>query len=117
MSKTKGQRYKDCDFPDCPEKGRVLARMSGIEIAYCPTHRKKYGERIVSALINSRFNYKLSNFLTEVRTKIFMSDDILSEESGSKLKAYVIQKSVELDEILKWADENEAEFSDKDELK
>ena len=104
------QRYKECEFPGCIQKGRILARMGKTELAYCPKHRKKYGERIINALINSRFNYKLSRFLTEIKTDIFMGGDVLSVESGSKLKSYILNKSVELDNLIRWGEENDAHF-------
>jgi hypothetical protein len=108
MDSSRGQRSKTCDIIGCEEKGRILATLGGtIEIAYCPKHRKKYGERIINALINSCFNYKLTNFLTEVKTDIFMGSNILSEESAIKLKAYIIDKTVELEKVLDYAEKND----------
>jgi hypothetical protein len=106
-STLKGQRSRTCDIVGCEEKGRVLARMGTIEICYCPKHRKKYGERIINALVDSIFNYRLSNFLTEIKQKIFWSDDILSEDSARKLKEYILSKTAELEELEKYAAENE----------
>ena len=103
-----GQRSKQCDIVNCKEMGRILARMGTIEIAYCPKHRKKYGERIIDALINSRFNYMLTNFLSEVKGDIFMSDDFLCPQCSQKMKDYVIAKTVELEKIIDYAEENEA---------
>lgn len=105
-----GQRSKECCITGCDKKGRVLARMGTIELAYCPKHRKKYGERIINALINSRFNYKLTNFLTDVKTKIFMSDEFFCEGGAEKLKEYIIEKTEELEAILEYQEENAAEL-------
>ena len=113
MVKKNGQRSKTCDISGCNEKGRVLATLGGIDIAYCPKHRKRYGERIIDALINSRFNYKLTNFLTEVKTEIFMNDDFFCEACGSKLKYYIISKTEELEAILKFQYENDAGLDEK----
>lgn len=109
---TRGQRSKTCDMIGCEEKGRILAHMGNIDIAYCPTHRKKYGERIINALINSRFNFKLTNFLSGVKKDIFMSDNMFCEECASKLKTYVIDKSDELDNIIEYQEENDAVFDE-----
>ena len=70
-NKKEGQRHKTCEIVGCEEKGRILAILGNIDLAYCPHHRKKYGERIINALINSCFNYKLTSFLAE--TKNFQS--------------------------------------------
>jgi len=112
MSDSRGQRSKKCDMVGCEEQGRVLARMGTIEIAYCPRHRKKYGERIINALINSRFNYKLTNFLSDVKTNVFMSDEMFCEHCGSKLKTYILDKTSELEEILEFQEENDAQFAE-----
>ena len=103
----RGQRTKVCMANGCTERGRVLANLGGIEIAYCPKHRKKYGERIIDALINSVFNYKLTNFLTEIKTDIFMDDEFLCEACGSKLKMYIIDKTAELEGVLEYATKND----------
>ena len=42
---------------------------------------------------------------------------ILNEESEIKLKAYILSKSLELDGILKWQEENDAHNGEDDELK
>jgi len=116
MSLHKGQRSKICDIVGCEEKGRVLAKLSdNIEIAYCPKHRKRYGERIINALINSCFNYKLTNFLIEVRSDIFMGSNILSEDSAKNLKNYVLEKTVELENLLEYAKNNDIKNLPKDE--
>lgn len=104
---TKGQRSKECDIIGCNEKGRVLARMGTVEICYCPKHRKRYGERIINALINSIFNNRLSNFLSDIKHDIFWSDKILSEKSAKKLKEYVLEKTSELEELERYAKDNE----------
>jgi len=103
----RGQRSKTCDVIGCEKKGRVLANLGGIPICYCPTHRKKYGERIINALINSVFNYKLTNFLSDVKKDIFMSKDFLSEESAKKIKAYILTKTKELEELEAYAEKND----------
>lgn len=104
----KGQRKKKCDINGCEKYGRSLATMGDIEIAYCPYHRKKYGERIINALINSLFNYKLSNFLLSVKTDIFMDDVFLCDECKVKLKKYIISKTEEMEETLKYQKDNDA---------
>ena len=114
---SRGQRSKTCNISGCNERGRVLARFGRTEIVYCPKHRKKYGERIINALINSVFNYKLTNFLTEVKTKIFMKDDFLCEACGSKMKAYIIDKTVELEEITQYAEDNDISSMEVEQLK
>jgi len=107
----KGQRSKPCDIVGCDKNGRVLAKLGGIEISYCPVHRKKYGERIINALINARFNYKLTNFLTEVKTEIFMNDEFFCEACGSNLKNYIISKTNELEAIVKFQEDNNASYN------
>jgi len=109
---TRGQRSKLCDMIGCEDHGRILAKMGTIEISYCPKHRKKYGERIVNALINARFNFKLTNFLSGVKKDIFMSDSMFCEECASKVKSYVVEKSSELDAILEFQEENDASFDE-----
>ena len=104
---SRGQRSRLCDVVGCEAKGRILANLGGMPISYCPKHRKKYGERIINALVNSVFNYKLSNFLSNVKTDIFMSDDFLSEESSKKIKDYIITKTSELEDLLKYAEDND----------
>lgn len=113
-SKKEGQRHKTCNVIGCEKKGRILANLGGIEVAYCPHHRKKYGERIINALINSCFNYKLTNFLTETKKEIFMNDDFLCKECGQKLKEYIIKKTTELEELIKYADDNDAKIAEED---
>jgi hypothetical protein len=111
-TKTDGQRSKVCDINGCQNKGRILAKLGGIEIAYCPEHRKKYGERIINALINSCFNFKLTNFLTEIKTEIFMGDNIFCMECNQKLKDYIIEKTEELENMLIYAEENDAKIAE-----
>ena len=110
MVSSKGQRGKECDVSNCTEHGRILAKLGTIDIAYCPRHRKKYGERIINALINSRFNYKLSNFLSVFKKDIFMNDEMFCDECGNKLKSYIISKTEELENILEFQEENDAKF-------
>lgn len=107
MDDKRGQRAKKCDYLGCNEYGRTLATLGGNEIAYCPKHRKKYGERIINALINSSFNYKLTNFLTEVKTEIFFGSNLLGIECGSNVRSYILNKTEELDSILDYAETNE----------
>ena len=110
----RGQRSKTCDIINCTNKGRVLANIGGVEIAYCPMHRKKYGERIINALINSCFNYKLTNFLAEIKTEIFFGSEILDEACGSRLKNYILTKTTELELITEYAEDNEIKNFDLD---
>ncbi len=107
VDNSKGQRYKTCDIIGCEEQGRVLAKLGHIDIAYCPKHRKKYGERIIDALINSKFNYKLTNFLSEIKGDVFFSDDMFCEECSLKLKNYFISKTAEMEKLLEYAEEND----------
>ena len=104
---TRGQRSKKCDISNCPDMGRVLARMGKTEIAYCPKHRKLYGERIVNALINSVFNYRLTNFLSSVKVRIFLSDDFLCPICATKMKTFIIEKTEELEKLEDYHEENE----------
>ncbi len=110
----RGQRCRTCNIKGCDKKGRVLANLGGIEIAYCPEHRKKYGERIVNALINALFNFKLTNYLADVKAKIFMSPDFFCESCGQKLKDYIIDKTEELEKIIDYAEENDAHVAPED---
>lgn len=103
----RGQRTKKCDIIGCQEMGRILATLGGIEISYCAKHRKKYGERIIDAMINSLFNYKLTNFLTSVKKEIFFNKECLCKDCGIKLSSYIIEKTTELENILDFAEENE----------
>ncbi|MFW6002608.1 MAG: hypothetical protein ACOCQD_04645 [archaeon] len=112
MADDRGQRHKECEFPFCKEKGRILASMGDIEIAYCPKHRKKYGERIITALINSLFNYRLSKFMEKVKVDIFFDDNLLCENCRKNIKNYIIEKSQELDKIIEWGEENEVGIKD-----
>lgn len=112
MVENRGQRSKQCDITGCEEAGRILAKMGTIDIAYCPKHRKKYGERIINALINSRFNFKLTNFLSDVKAKIFMGDELFCSDCAENLKEYIISKTDELEEILVYAEENEADVEE-----
>lgn len=109
MSVLRGQRREKCQIVGCEEYGRTLAKIGGVDIVYCPKHRKKYGERIINALINSCFNYKLTNFLSEIKTDIFFGSDILDEACGSRLKNYIHIKTSELENILEFADKNDIE--------
>ncbi len=112
---SRGQRSETCDIIGCEEKGRKLANFGGvIPICYCPRHRKKYGERILTALVNSMFNYRLSNFLTNVKKDIFWKSGVISEETAVKLKEYVISKTVELEALEEFAGDNEVEVSEDD---
>lgn len=73
LKEKKGQAYADCCFHGCTSKGRVLARLGTVEIAYCAFHRKKYGERVLNALVNARFNGKLSRFLSDIKEHMFVN--------------------------------------------
>ena len=114
---SRGQRNKQCDIIGCENRGRILAKFGTIEIAYCPKHRKKYGERIINALVNSVFNYKLTNFLTVVKTDIFLNDNFLCEACGSKIKDYVLTKTNELEQVIEYAEVNEIQNMDIEKLK
>ncbi len=114
---SRGQRSKQCNVVGCEDYGRVLAKLGGIEIVYCPKHRKKYGERIINALINSVFNYKLTNFLTEVKTEIFMNDNFLCEACGSKMKTYILDKTAQMESIVEYAETNDIQNMNVDDLK
>ena len=69
----KGQKHAVCSVSGCEDMGRVLARLGGIEIAYCGKHRKKYGEPVINALINARFNGQLAKFLSEQKKEFTMN--------------------------------------------
>ena len=109
---SRGQRSKECDITGCNNKGRILAKLGDIPIGYCPYHRKRYGERIINALINSLFNYKLSNFLSNVKADIFMNKDFLCQGCSEKLKQYIINKTEKLDGIIEFQEKNDAKFDE-----
>lgn len=114
---SRGQRAHKCDIVGCNEFGRTLARLGGLPIYYCPKHRKKYGERIINAMINSLFNHKLSQFMIEVKQDIFFNkEDLLCEECATKVNDYIKNKTIELDKILDYAEENEMKIIDEDEV-
>lgn len=93
------QSYHTCDIVGCERKGRMLAKLGGRPIYYCGEHRKKYGERVIDALIDSMCNHKLSNFVSDIKTTVTINDEILSTESGSRLSVYIENKINELNEI------------------
>ena len=127
LKEKKGQAYATCCFRDCQEKGRVLARLGEIEIAYCGSHRKKYGERVLNALVNARFNGKLARFLSVIKQDLFMNyNSHLCEECRKKEAEYIINKTNELyileqeadnynlnkDNLSEECDDSEWEFED-----
>ena len=100
LRERKGQIYADCCFRDCKKKGRVLARLGNINIAYCGSHRKKYGERVLNALINARFNGKLARFLSVIKHDLFLNYNChLCEECRKKEADYIKTKVEELYEL------------------
>lgn len=104
LKEKKGQSYAQCCFHGCTSKGRILARLNSVEIAYCALHRKKYGERVLNALVNARFNGKLSNFLSDVKTHMFVNTNShLCESCQEKELNYIKSKIAALAEL-----ENEA---------
>jgi len=112
-----GQRTHKCDVAGCQEFGRTLAKLGGIPIYYCPKHRKRYGERIVNALVNSLFNYKLSNYMAEVKHDIFFDKEhLLCEDCAKRVNEYILNKTSELDSIIEYATKNEMEQVDEEEL-
>jgi len=97
LKEKKGQSYAQCCFHGCDRKGRVLARLNNVEIAYCALHRKKYGERVLNALVNARFNNKLSKFLSDVKQHMFMNTQShLCETCRVKELEYIQSKISEL---------------------
>lgn len=105
LKEKKGQAYATCCFHGCKNKGRVLARLNNVEIAYCAYHRKKYGERVLNALVNARFNGKLSRFLSDVKEHMFMNTHShLCESCQKKELAYINSKIEELAALEEEAD-------------
>ena len=105
LKEKKGQSYANCCFHGCDSKGRVLARLGNTEVAYCAYHRKKYGERVLNALINARFNGKLSKFLLDTKSHLFMnSNSHLCESCQAAEKKYIESKVHELDALAKEAE-------------
>ena len=105
LKEKKGQTYANCCFHGCPEKGRVLARLGTVEIAYCAFHRKKYGERVLNALVNARFNGKLARFLSDVKEHMFMnSTSHLCDECKKKELDYIKSKISDLEALEHEAD-------------
>lgn len=105
LKEKKGQSYAPCCFHGCNKKGRVLARLNNVEIAYCAYHRKKYGERVLNALVNARFNNKLSRFLSDVKTHMFMNTHShLCETCAAKELEYIQSKVNDLAALEKEAD-------------
>ena len=91
-----------CAVTQCNERGRVLARLGGDVIAYCPRCRK-YGERVIDFMIDSVFRNKLSKFMSETKEDIFEKDVLELDEKTNKLfKDYLKKKSYELWELDKW---------------
>ena len=110
VAKQSTQRYLPCQITGCKEYGRAVATLGGKKIAYCAPHRKKYGERIINALINSLLNYKLSNYLTEVKSDVFTNDKLeLCECCNEKFTDYFKNAVNKFKEIQDWAEENEAD--------
>lgn len=102
-----GQKYKVCDITGCNEMGRVIARLGSIEIAYCGHHRKKYGERIINALVNAKFNYRLSKFMSPVKHDLIINNVELCDECAKKEADYIKTKVLELEKLEKEFQENE----------
>jgi len=110
LKEKKGQSYAPCCFHGCNKKGRVLARLNNIEIAYCAYHRKKYGERVLNALVNARFNGKLSKFLSDVKSHMFMNTHShLCEDCQKKELEYIQSKIQELADLEKEAETHNLE--------
>jgi hypothetical protein len=97
---SRAQKSKPCLI--CGDGGRTIGHMGDKELNYCGHHRK-YGERVLNFLINSVFQYKLSEFLKETKHDLFMTNlPELSQEDYDKLARYVNSKIVQLDEINEW---------------
>jgi len=97
LKEKKGQTYAQCCFSGCTKQGRVLARLGTLEISYCAFHRKKYGERVLNALVNARFNGKLSKFLTDIKAHMFVNTHShLCEDCKKKEIEYIQSKISEL---------------------
>ncbi len=104
----KGQKWEKCNIVGCDELGRVLARLGTVEIVYCARHRKKYGERVINALINARFNYKLTNFLSSIKQDLFMNPNShLCDICRGKEKVYINSKTEELRDLMNMAEEHD----------
>ena len=105
LKEKKGQKYATCSIVGCKDHGRIVARLGSIEICYCAHHRKKYGERVINALINAKFNFRLSRFMNDARKDLFMNyNSHLSEESKKAEAKYIKSKIEELKALEEEAD-------------
>jgi len=127
LKEKKGQTYAQCCFHGCEKKGRILARIGKIEVAYCAYHRKRYGERVLNALVNARFNGRLSKFMSDVKHNMFLNvNSHLCETCAEKEIQYIETKMAELksledeatrhnlakDNLNEKSDDSEWEFKD-----
>lgn len=114
-----GQRKHDCLIVGCKEKGRIIGRLGKSLLTYCPKHRKK-GERILNYLVNSLMRYRLTKFLQDSKDQLFKKNEPrLSDESYAKLKTFVNNMIIKLEEMeqlqsLDELDMNQSEDFDDD---
>ena len=99
---TTSQTKKPCQAIGCPKGGRTIGKLGDIELNYCGHHRKS-GERVLNYLINSVFRYKLTDFLKETKSELFM-DNIpeFCPHCYDVVGSYVHLKISQLDDIQKW---------------
>lgn len=83
-----GQRSGMCSISGCDEYGRVLARLGGMPLIYCPRHRK-YGQEVVKTFLSDIFNFKKSKLFDLAKQEMFFGGEkILDEENEKKLGSW-----------------------------
>lgn len=96
------QTKKPCQATGCGRGGRVIGRLGGKEVVYCGHHRKN-GERVFNFLINSVFQFKLTDFLKETKHDLFMvNNPELCNECNNRIESYIQSMVSKLDEIQEW---------------
>lgn len=83
----------------CEKKGRTIGVLGDILLNYC-AHHEDYGVRALNFLINSKFRYKLTNFLDE-RRKDMLKEGIpkMCSACNKNAEKYVRSKIKELEEL------------------
>ena len=83
----------------CQEEGRLLGKLSDMELVYCQRH-EKYGKRVIDFLIMSTEGNKLNNLMHETRVDILRDNKPeLCNSCGSKITSYIHTKAHELYEL------------------
>ena len=88
-----------CSISSCNENGRVLGRLGGVNLVYCPKHRK-YGQSVINTFLLDVFNYKKSRLFDLAKQELlFGGEKILDEKNyerlGSWFKKEILQNYLE----------------------